>query len=76
MSTERRVLSEARDVTPDILQLAERTHDDWFSDTTRIDWEEFLDRMCADPDIDWDIEQMDAPAVQKIQRHVRRYAQE
>ena len=76
---EYRVLETADDVTPEVLEAAERCHDDWFDGGGPIDWEDFLDRL-ADPhgfnDAGagaFEFDQYDSPAVRKIQRHVRKY---
>lgn len=68
--------TEAEDVSEEMLTLAEETYDAWFSDDERIDWEEFLDRLCkwsinADPA--WELDEYDNPAVNKIKRHIREY---
>lgn len=73
------ILEDAEDVTPEILEVAEETFDGWFDNDGPIDWEDFLDRM-ADPygyndkgAPAFDFEEVDNPAIRKIQRHVRKY---
>lgn len=67
---------EASDVSEDMLALAEEIYDGWFDDDDRIDWEDFIDRMCsyarqAEPA--WELDEYDNGAVNKIKRHVREY---
>jgi len=72
-------LTKAADVTPEILTWAERVFEDWFDNDEPIDWERFWDRF-ADPNglrsdgaEPFDIEDLNNPAISKIQRHVRAY---
>lgn len=68
--------TEAADVTPAMLTLAEEVYDGWFGDDEPIDWEEFIDRMAgmsrheAEP---WEFDEYDNPAIRKVQRHIREY---
>lgn len=71
-TTECRALSSAADVTEDVLKDAEEVLDGWFSYGGRIDWEEFLERLEQYNNGAYDFPEMDSPAVQKIQRHIRR----
>lgn len=68
--------TEADDISKEMLTLAEQTYDDWFSDDERIDWEEFIDRLCSSSIYEepaWEFDQYDNPAVNKIKRHIREY---
>lgn len=72
-----RTLSTAADVTDGILRAAEEIYDGWFSRSERIDWESFIDRLCAwgvtDPEDPFDMDEYYNPAFNKIQRHIREY---
>lgn len=81
MSLEKPVrdVREASDVTDTILGWAEEIYDGWYADDDRIDWEDFIDRLCKwgdNPDDPWDIDSYACPAVEKIKRHIRQYRQE
>ena len=68
--------TEAADITPAILSLAEQVFDDWFDSEERIDWEEFIDRMAQysrSDDEPWEFDEYDNPAIDKIKRHIREY---
>jgi hypothetical protein len=69
--------STAADVTPAMLTAAEEVYDGWFSDDERIDWEDFIDRLCKwgllDEAAPWEFEEYDNPAIEKIKRHIRAY---
>jgi hypothetical protein len=66
------------DVTESILRIAEQVFEDWFDFDEPIDWDDdsygFWTRM-EDHDIDLG-EQLDTPAMRKIQRHIRKYRKE
>jgi hypothetical protein len=68
---------EVSDVTEEILRLAEETHDSYFDDEAKIDWEEFLDRLVSDGYLAdgtrLEFDTYDNPAVRKIQKHVREW---
>lgn len=64
----------ASDITPQMLDLAAEVHDDWFDDGFPIDWDSFFDRMASYSlmdDVPWELDNIDNPAAQKIQRHIR-----
>jgi hypothetical protein len=66
----------AEDVSQAMLDLAEETFDGWFSDDERIDWEEFIDRLCKyshHTDSPFDFNEYENGAINKIKRHVRNY---
>ena len=64
-----RVIVNAADVTPDVIEAAIELTDDWYADE-RVDWEEALLRL--EKYHDWDLgESMESPAIKKIQREVR-----
>lgn len=68
--------TEAADVTPEMLTMAEDIYDGWFDGDERIDWEEFFDRMAKwslleDPP--WEFDEYDNGAIRKIQKHIRAY---
>lgn len=73
---EPRYLYAAEDVTDRVLELAEEVYDGWFDGEDRINWEEFLDRLCRwgllEPE-PWEFEQYDTPAERKIRRHIKEY---
>jgi hypothetical protein len=66
----------AEEVTPYILELAIETHDGWFANEPKIDWEDqpygFWSRMEYDHDINLG-DNNDTPAMRKIQKHIRTY---
>jgi hypothetical protein len=72
--TQIRFLKDAADVTARVLELVEEVHDGWFANDDRIDWEDFMDRLCgyglleAEP---WEFREYGTPAEAKIRRHVR-----
>lgn len=67
----------ADDVTDEMLTIAESISDGYFPEEERIDWEEFIDRMCGEGYLDdgtrLEFEVYDNPAIDKIKRHVRNY---
>jgi hypothetical protein len=67
----------AADVTDEILSLAEDTAESWFSNEERIDWEEFIDRLCNEGYLKdgtrLEFEEYDNAAINKIKKHVREY---
>jgi 3-hydroxyacyl-CoA dehydrogenase len=67
----------AEDVSDEMLTLAEQVCDGYFDDDERIDWEEFIDRMCKEGYLDdgtrLEFQEYDNPAISKIKRHVRNY---
>ncbi len=65
------ILTDAEDVTDDILRAAEETSE-WFGPGEPMPVDEFLNRLCDTAD-GWDIESLDNPAVRKIMRHARAY---
>lgn len=69
--TDRRILIEADDVTPDILAHVEDCLG-FFEGERGLNTEEFIDRLCNTyGGDDFDIENYDNPAVRKIMRHAR-----
>ena len=76
MSAEHLII-EADQVTAEILQLAYSIVDGWYSDGTRIDWEDFLYRMDSselDDGSRIDLgNSMLSPAIRKIKSEVRKY---
>ena len=65
------MLEDAADVTEEILEKAADVYDGWFASDERIDWEDFIDRLCKWLPDDMDIDEYDNPAVRKIKRHIR-----
>ena len=68
--------TEASDITPEILTMAEEVYDGWFDGDEPIDWEEFLDRMAGyslQEDPPWEFDSTDNAAVRKVKRHIREY---
>ena len=67
----------AADVTEEILQLAEEISESWFGDDERIDWEDFIDRLCNEGYLKdgtkLDFEEYDNAAINKIKKHIREY---
>lgn len=71
--------TEADDVTPQMLELAEQVFDGFFADESHIDWDEFLDRMAKYSlieDAPWEFDETHNAAVRKIKRHIRQYRAE
>lgn len=68
-------MTEAAEVTQEILDLAVSVTDDRYSDDRRIDWEDALDRMDGvelDDGSRLDLgSSMASPAVKAIKKHVR-----
>jgi hypothetical protein len=66
------------DLTSEILEAAEGIFDGWYADETRIDWEDFLDRLDGIPLNDGTTldlgDSVVSPAVKAIKAHIRRYA--
>lgn len=67
----------AGDVTPEILEAAEHIFDGWYAEESRVDWEDFLDRLDGIPlndgttlDIGADVL---SPAIKAIKAHIRKY---
>ena len=76
------MITTREDVTEEILQVAEDILDGWFSDVTRIDWDDFLDRLDGthldgheNRELDLGYEQ-DSPAIRKIKAHINRIRRE
>lgn len=74
-----KILKTAKDVTPEMLEWAEKVFEDWFDNDEPIDWEAFVDKF-SDPDgfrsegaEPFEIDEYWNPAIAKIQRHVRKY---
>lgn len=56
----------------EVVKEAEELSDISYPDGTRIDWEDFIDRL--ERTTDWDFgTQMDSPDIRRLQRHIRRY---
>ena len=72
-----RLLTAAIDVTPEMLEAAASTVEDWFL-TAPLRLDDFIDRLCEDHlnPAGWDIEDMTSPAVAKLIRHARRVRRE
>jgi hypothetical protein len=70
------MIIEAKDVTEELLRMAEDTFEAWFDNDEPIDWDDdaygFWARMESDFRIDFG-PQIDTPAMRKIQRHIRKY---
>jgi len=68
---------EASDVTDEMLNLAEETHDGYFDADKPLDWEDFIDRLCKEGYLSdgtrIEFEVYDNPAIRKIKKHVRAY---
>ena len=77
-----RIIVTAKDVTPEILAVAEDVFDGWFDNDEPIDWEDFIDRLADPSGLNdkgagaFDFDHYDNPAVQKIKRHIRKYRTE
>lgn len=56
----------------ELLTAAESIYDGWFSDSTRIDWQDFMDRLERYTGHDLG-SSMVSPEIRSIQAHVRRY---
>lgn len=68
-----KLIVNAEDVTPEILEVAENIVDGWYQ-TGPIDWENVWERM-ENQDIDLGSD-LDSPAMRKIQRHIRKIRKE
>lgn len=56
----------------ELLSAAESVFDGWYAESSRIDWEDFIDRVEIYAGIDMGSDMM-SPAIQAIQRHIRVY---
>lgn len=66
--------TDAADITPAMLTLAEEVHDDYFIEQERINWEDFLDHMARyslHEEPAWEFDSFDNGAVRKIKKHIR-----
>ena len=72
-------ITEASDVTQEVLEVAENLFCDWFDDGGPIDWERYWERfedyeLPSKKDTRFDFgPQLDTPAMRKIQKHIRAY---
>lgn len=70
-------VTEADDVTEDVLESAEKVYDGWFADADRIDWDDFISRLenrGLEDGTELDLgDSMLTPAIEKIKRHIRTY---
>ncbi|GGM27585.1 hypothetical protein GCM10011608_10500 [Micromonospora sonchi] len=77
MSDKWTTVTEADQVTEEILNIAESIFDGWYADSSRIDWDDFLERMekiPLDDDTTLDLgSDMGSPAIKKIKAHIRNY---
>lgn len=66
----------AQEVTDEILEMCEQTFESWFDDDEPIEWDHetvgFWARLESDYNLDLG-DQLDSPAMRKIQKHVRAY---
>ncbi|MER7445028.1 hypothetical protein [Micromonospora avicenniae] len=78
MSSEWVEVTEADQVTPEILEAAESIYDGWFAHASRVDWPEFLDRL-EGQEFDSIGGRLDlgdslmSPATRRIKAHIRDY---
>jgi hypothetical protein len=72
MPDEKRMILTAADVTEDVIGAAVETFNGWFDDDEPIDWEDFFARMERHHPFDFG-DQMDTPAMRKVQRTIRAY---
>lgn len=70
--SEERSITELVDVTQDVLDAAESVHDGWYADAGRVEWDDFIDRLEGQLDADFG-DDMQSPAIRKIQAHIRKY---
>lgn len=56
----------------ELLEAAEQVFNGWYADAERIDWEDFLDRLEAQTDVDLGTS-LDSPLIRRIKKHVRDY---
>lgn len=56
----------------ELLEAAEQVYDGWFTDDTRIDWEEFVYKLEVYAEVDLG-DSMLSPQIKKIQTHIRKY---
>ncbi len=70
-------VTEADQVTDEILTLAEGIYDGWYADAARIDWVDFIDRMEGrrlDDNTKLDLGgDMASPAIRRIKKHINDY---
>ena len=57
--------------TSEILEAAESIYDGWYADT-RIDWDDFLDRLESYTGVDLGSDLL-SPTIKAIQKHIRAY---
>lgn len=64
-------LQTASDIDDDVLNDIETVYDGWFSESPRIDWQDFIDRLerCGQYDCG---SSMDSEAIKQIKKHVRK----
>lgn len=55
----------------EIMQAAESIYDGWYSDS-RIDWENFIDRLESYTEVDFG-NSMDSPLIRRVKAHIRKY---
>jgi hypothetical protein len=56
----------------ELMKAAEGVFDGWYADARRIDWEDFLDRLEAQTDVDLG-KSLDSPLIRRIKKHVTAY---
>lgn len=66
------VVTSAQDVTEDMLESAESIFDGWYSDSGRIDWTDFFERLESYGDWDFGSDWM-SPAITRIKKHIAAY---
>jgi hypothetical protein len=56
----------------ELLAAAENVYDGWFTEDTRIDWNDFIDRLEIYSDTDLGSNML-SPQIKAIQQHIRKY---
>lgn len=59
-------------LTEEMAEAAESIFDGWFADDSRIDWDQFIDRLERSTDVDFG-EDMGSPLIRAVQKHIRAY---
>lgn len=57
---------------PELMEAAEGIFDGWYASSSKIDWEDFLDRLESQTDYDLG-GSLDSPLIRRIKAHIRDY---
>jgi hypothetical protein len=56
----------------EILEAAESIYTGWYAGSTRVDWQDFIDRLEIATDVDFG-NNLDSPLIRKVKKHIRDY---